>query len=435
MINFCIVIARGKVMKASQNNHKQNLAQPLQQTKQTEVLANANSCPNNANSTKGEQSLQNSSLQMSESVVQNAVNDEKNEKILENNLKKQQKKAHKYSKKIKMVPEQAPKSIHNKRVRKEAVKIQSAQKEASSVTLMQKNPSAAKATTKRITSLISTMFTVVFAVLTGLFLGDFYLNLTRETNYNFNEVELRDNVENAAARVEQLGILNASAIDVFITAENNLQLIEKYQIFGTGNVKNNFSPQSIYKYCYKYNDTFYAENISYGSIKKIAQAVKYTPLSSLEAVGSVQCVQGTNIQTNSAVWNGAKTEYSYVTYKEFNGVAADSFIPYIVSSKTVLPQSNIQMTDNQDGTYTGTLKLTIDSSVCLYVKQMKTLSGLSKYPNFKKITITFTVDEQCRFISLVSNESYDTNVGFMVPCEGDLTLTFDYDSAFDEKLI
>ena len=320
-------------------------------------------------------------------------------------------------------------------MRKEAVKIQSAQKEASSVTLMQKNPSAAKATTKRITSLISTMFTVVFAVLTGLFLGDFYLNLTRETNYNFNEVELRDNVENAAARVEQLGILNASAIDVFITAENNLQLIEKYQIFGTGNVKNNFSPQSIYKYCYKYNDTFYAENISYGSIKKIAQAVKYTPLSSLEAVGSVQCVQGTNIQTNSAVWNGAKTEYSYVTYKEFNGVAADAFIPYIVSSKTVLPQSNIQMTDNQDGTYTGTLKLTIDSSVCLYVKQMKTLSGLSKYPNFKKITITFTVDEQCRFISLVSNESYDTNVGFMVPCEGDLTLTFDYDSAFDEKLI
>ena len=241
-------------MKASQNNHKQNLAQPLQQTKQTEVLANANRCPNNANSTKGEQSLQNSSLQMSASVVQNAFNGEKNEKNLENNLKKQQKKAHKYSKKIKMVPEQAPKSIHNKRVRKEAVKIQSAQKEASSVTLMQKNPSAAKATTKRITSLISTMFTVVFAVLTGLFLGDFYLNLTRETNYNFNEAELRDNVENAAARVEQLGILNASAIDVFITAENNLQLIEKYQIFGTGNVKNNFSPQSIYKYCYKYTN-------------------------------------------------------------------------------------------------------------------------------------------------------------------------------------
>ena len=82
MINFCIVIARGKVMKASQNNHKQNLAQPLPQTKQTEVLANANSCPNNANSTKGEQSLQNSSLQMSESVVQNAFNGEKNEKNL-----------------------------------------------------------------------------------------------------------------------------------------------------------------------------------------------------------------------------------------------------------------------------------------------------------------------------------------------------------------
>lgn len=384
-----------------------------------------------------EESKQNSSRVFSVKnmdEINNQINTENIEKNTENNIKKQQKKANKYAKKLKTVQNaETPKSIHNKKVRKEAVKLQEAQTD--SVQLIAKKQTVTKTTTQRITSLISTMFTVVFAVLTGLFLGDFYLNATKQPNYNFNETELRDNVQNAVSRVEQLGVANASAIDVFITAENNLQVIEKYQIFGTGNVKNNFSPQSVYKYSYKLNDEYYTENISYGSIKKIAQALTYKPLLSPDDVGSVKSVQGTNIQSTSAVWNGAKTEYSYNSFKEVNGVAPDSFIPYIVSSKTVLPSSKLTMQSNGDGTYTGVLDLTIDSSVCLYVKQMKTLSGLTKYPVFKSIQLKFVVDESCKFLSLTSQESYDTNVGFMVPCVGDLTLTFDYTSSFVAKIV
>jgi len=120
-------------------------------------------------------------------------------------------------------------------------------------------------------------------------------------------------------------------------------------------------------------------------------------------------------------------EMDLEAYKKEYGTNPDApAVPYIVSSKTVLVGTESVSSLGGDK-YQISFKLTTDSSVINYVKQVKHMSGLQGYPTFKVINVTAVIDSSLRFVSLRFDEAYTVMYfGVMATCSGYVESEFTY---------
>ncbi len=280
--------------------------------------------------------------------------------------------------------------------------------------------------------IVAMIMVVVVGAIGGFFAGSFYISSKYRAEYNFSEAQYRDNVEvvlkqtinnpNEYKRPNE----GVGAINAFVTAEYVLSQKNTYQVNSNGTIQPSIgSKQSVYAYRYKKDNVTYLENISVGMLS-VAERLIYKD-------NVINRVEGKSIQTTNADWTGAISTFSYDQFKEINGNAIDNPIAYVVSSKTATVETN-NPKELGGGLYQFKLVLSTDTSVMNYVKQMKRTSGLSSYPKFESVVLTFTIDEDYNFIEITAEESY-TVVYFGVPafCSGSLTQRFNYDENFEIK--
>lgn len=240
---------------------------------------------------------------------------------------------------------------------------------------------------------------------------------------NFKEEEKENFVETAISK----GITPAdlSMAENYQLADYNFSNAEKYLIQSSGEVKT-IASQTIYSEKLRDGNIYQSINISAGimSIAEIAQLDSTT--------NNVVTVKGNDIKATSAVWNGAKTNYTASQFKETTGGLPNTSQNYIICEETITNNNEGQITviENEDGSkyYQFEIELDIIYSVLNYIKQIKYTSSLSAYPEFYSIKQTITIDSNWNFVSIDCIENYSiVAFGMKNNCTGTLLNNFYFD--------
>ena len=291
---------------------------------------------------------------------------------------------------------------------------------------MSKEKSKSKAFEFNKKSIIALIVVSLVGILTGVFVGGYFIGAPSVDYSQYNEAELRDDTAKLSANAGTNSPSKYLAYQIFEIAEYRILQHGSFYVDGTGKVATIASQEIVSIKAYEDIDggRFYKENLSVG-IKKVGERTLYTKGGEV----TLWAASKVNEKTLTATYKEPKTK----TYEEIvatNGVPTDAFVGYIVSSKTVLnPNDKATKITLENGTtaYQFELKLNPVASVLNYVKQMKNLSKLSSYPAFSDITLTVVVDEDYRFISIDTLEHYTVNyMGVNAGCTGTLYEKFEY---------
>ena len=267
-------------------------------------------------------------------------------------------------------------------------------------------------------SLLTIFLIILFAVPTGLYFADGYIDKHFKAELPEAD-ELIDNVNNI--EYEGKSPDNLSAIDTYLVASKILNEKEYYKVTTDGIVDAQVTTQEISGIFIKDGLNYSNETYSKGMVSVASKAI-YTP-------GSDVIIYEGKKSSNSTsyAWNNANT-VTYDYYRENYGKDASYCWSYIISSKTVIAQTKCT---KEDDLYTYTISLDPTTSTIYYKNQIRLLSGLKSDPEFKSIQITFTVNENFEFKSLVIKETYTMNyvgVKVTVSCvENPLSAEFSYE--------
>ncbi|MBQ7579361.1 MAG: hypothetical protein IJT25_02380 [Clostridia bacterium] len=264
---------------------------------------------------------------------------------------------------------------------------------------------------------------IMVGAIGGFFAGSLYVSSKYKVTYNFSEADYRDNTETVLSLTSGKNPSMVGGVNAFITAEYNLSQKSQYRVTSNGGIQPSIgSYQTIYAYREYSEGKTYLENLSNGMMP-IAELLLYKDGATVESyMGKLKS------STEADFPNSPNSTFSYEDFTLKNGVKVDTPVAYVVSSRTILVESDAGVFV-EPNVYEYTLVLSPETSVMNYVKQMMRTSGFADPPKFASVQITFRVDSNFNFISYTINESY-TVVYFGVPahCVGSLTLTFDYSS-------
>ena len=206
---------------------------------------------------------------------------------------------------------------------------------------------------------------------------------------------------------ESKSIQELSATQIFVVAQSKILDCEYYSVAtkgyngeSKGVVTTLGMKQDLYGYRYRDHDKGYFDYFSTG----LATVIKKTEFKFSE--NKFFSYEGT-MNGNDVNWTLSKTESgeefrTKEEYKSLVGCEANDPIDYIVSTKTV-----IEETDNgKNGEFNSyTIKLNVETAVLNYVVKMNYMSGFG-YPKFTSIELRFEVDDQMNFQNIYINESY-----------------------------
>lgn len=282
----------------------------------------------------------------------------------------------------------------------------------------------------RITTLLIIIFVGLFV---GILIGVYFNSLKLDPNrYNFDINTLVDDVEPIKIEAktkspQELGATK-SCVLAFYTTFN----YQKVEIIGNGlvvakapfvgNVNQTINAKTI-----RVGNKLFTENVSVSKYAKALNRYYVTDDNILHYSGS--------LSNNIVTWNTNADNISkdaiktMAQYKERYNSTMYDYMNYIVSSKTVVTSSEVEI--NEDGNFVFTLTLDKSKSVVNYVKTMKDTGGLADYPDFTSDPkITLTIDKDYKILKFVSEETYNANVGISAKSTGTLTNTFKYDEDF-----
>ena len=276
--------------------------------------------------------------------------------------------------------------------------------------------------------MINVLAMALIGVITGFGIGMYFVSHQLDPNrYNFDVSSLQDNV--AEIRLEANGKtpVELGATKSCVLAFDTTFKMERLQIVGKGLVKAKALGvtvnQTIDALTIRVNDKIYFENIS---VSKFAKAINR-----FYAVDdTIEHYQG-EISGNTVSWgqNPLTDIKNMDEYQAKYSCTLTDYMTYIVSSKTVVSESSVEIDEN--GNYVFELELDKSKSVVNYVKNMKATGGLSEYPDFtSNPIITLTIDSNYRILTFKSRETYDAQMGITASSVGTLTNTFSYDQDF-----
>lgn len=279
----------------------------------------------------------------------------------------------------------------------------------------------------KVKSFISYALVGFVAVFFGYICGNFYIvNVLNKVDYGaFTESSLRDDnkyvYENILA--SNKGFLNTPAGELFMAGEYVLSTQDSYYASTLGAIQPSIgSKQDVWGYKKKTGNIIEVESASKGMLA-IAEKYFYDTETKTAKIHKASKV---NINGCSYLENPT-WEMNLESFKKEYGASPDMpAIPYIISSKTVLAGTE-NVKDLGSGKYQLTFKLTTDSSVINYIKQVKHMSGLQDYPTFKVINVTAIIDKDFKFTYLRFDESYSVvYFGVMASCTGFVESEFTY---------
>lgn len=273
-------------------------------------------------------------------------------------------------------------------------------------------------------------------MVTGVGLGTWYFNNVLSSNINWESaIAERPIIEQSAIDTQN------SALEKFengITSPSDLTLSENYQL-ALYNFANSgkYTVTSTGKIATIATQTIFAEKKFDGNIyQSITISTGFMNIAERAQMAynsnSVTTVAGTNITQDSATWNGQSNTYTAEQYKALSGGLPNGCQNYIISSRTVLNDSNeVTVIEAEDGQtlYQFTIELDPIYSALNYIEQIKYTSNLSSYPEFTSIQQTITIDSNWNFVSIEVLENYSiVAYGMRNSCTGTLLSTFDFES-------
>lgn len=272
-------------------------------------------------------------------------------------------------------------------------------------------------------SIIILVIISLAGILTGVFVGSYFIGGYVPDYSQYSEAMLRDDVKTLSQRAEGKSPSQFKAYEIFEIAEYRMFTHGSVLVTSNGEV-DTIASQTISGVKAYENGTYFKENLSKG-IKNVGERTYYN-----EGDDFVTKYEASKISSQMVGTYKSPKNVMLNDYKNTVGVPVTSFVGYIVSSKTVLNVNDsakkVSLENGETG-YEFSLQLNAITSVLNYVKQMKSLSQLPDYPAFTDITLNVIVDEEFRFIQIETLEHYSVNyMGINAKCTGTLVEIYEY---------
>ena len=267
----------------------------------------------------------------------------------------------------------------------------------------------------------------LLGILTGFFVGSYYVNNIMETNFEFEYTEAEFivsavSISKIEAKANGNTPLALTATENFVLAEQRLKNAQTVKVISNGQV-NTIVSQTVFAQTYFDGTKYLTEQISSSSMAKVAKRAVYDT-----TTGVVSRYQGNVIDATTAEWNSEPTNMTYDEYTALCGVRIDGFISYIVSNKTTINKTEVtEITlDNGQKGYSFSLELEPNYSVMNYREQMKEMSGMG-YPTFTSVKLNVVIDSNWNFVTIQNEESYSIKAfGIKAECKGTMTQVYTY---------
>ena len=272
-------------------------------------------------------------------------------------------------------------------------------------------------------SIIILVIISLAGILTGVFVGSYFIGGYVPDYSQYSEAMLRDDVKTLSQRAEGKSPSQFKAYEIFEIAEYRMFTHGSVLVTSSGEV-DTIASQTISGVKAYENGTYFKENLTKG-IKNVGERTYYNEGDDLVTKYEASKISSQMVGTYKSPKNVMLNDY-----KNTVGVPVTSFVGYIVSSKTVLNVNDsakkVSLENGETG-YEFSLQLNAITSVLNYVKQMKDMSQLPDYPAFTDITLNVVVDEEFRFIQIETLEHYSVNyMGINAKCTGTLVEKFEY---------
>lgn len=280
---------------------------------------------------------------------------------------------------------------------------------------------------------------IVLGVATGSVLGSWYFNSVNssqfdpskynELNFRDDEVALRKNLMGKSEPTwEDFSILAESKTPLDFTASQNFLLAEykatqaqNYRIITNGKVST-IASQTVYG-----RKLYNGKKCTYESISKGMMTIAKCSYRDMNS-NIVKVMDGTNVTSTSAKYNLAKAQnYTLNDYIDYAGGLPEKVNPYIVSSKTVLNDNEVQIVFNEEtGNYEFTMELDATGSTLNYTKQVRQTSGLSGYPTFNYVRMKVVMSPDWNLVQTDILEKYTVVYGVKASCVGTALIDYEF---------
>lgn len=274
----------------------------------------------------------------------------------------------------------------------------------------------------KVSTIVTTSIVVTVAISSGLILGIYFgKNMSEpKTNYlsfDFNNYE--DDNEALYKRYQ-----SNQAVDAYKPYELVNIAIEKFarnehtKTVTHGVVEAAIVKQQIFAEDVRNGNEWYTESLSYSSI--VQCGVRF-----YQHTDSIDEYTASKVdKTGKATFpERNKKTVTYAEHEENWGKTLKRPVIFIISSKTVLDNTTFK-TDNG---YDITLSLDPTLSVLRYVRQMKSISDLERYPEFKSVDVTFSLDKDLNLVQMKTVENYTVYVVGKNESVGKLTVDYYHD--------
>jgi hypothetical protein len=264
------------------------------------------------------------------------------------------------------------------------------------------------------TSIISTI-AVCSGIILGVYFGQGYFETT---NYNYDALSLEDNIEKTMKKYER----SNNDYSSFTPSELANIALYRYANYSNtssvaiGSVKAAGIVQVVHSSNVKSGGAYFNESLSASSLVQVAKRFYQTG-------DNVAIYNGSNLKDASiASWSeNDKEDLTTSDYEEKWGRTLARPLIYVISTKTIIDSTK---TINDNGDYVVSFNLDPVKSVVRYVKQMVSMSNLSKTPSFHTVNLSLTLSKDLMLKESNINETYSVYVFGNHESEASLTEKF-----------
>lgn len=283
---------------------------------------------------------------------------------------------------------------------------------------------------------LSFVAVALVAIFLGVFIGNMFIANNSAVDYSsIVEVDYLPDYEAVYAANNTKAPSAVSAANAYVMAEWQILqqsgLIENYSVDGSGSVRAKVSgivqTQKVKKTVNKTADTLVINNITSGLISTAEKTIENLGEKTLESYITSSVDKDSLVpsyKANPTATYDISTDEGVAAFRKEYGITPYAPFPYLVSEKTVVKADYL---GEKDGGYEYKITLNNIAGVVNYVQYMMHTSGLNRAPTFYELSITFVVDDNYRFKTLVVDERYQMYyLGLPAECESQLTFEFSY---------